>query len=348
MYLRRRLSLLEGEIEKKRLDSLLVTNPANLTYLSGFTGHDSLALITRKNKFFITDSRYIEEAVDEIKGFDVRLVTKSTYATIKDIAEEEKLKRLGFESMNLPYGVANRLKSIVAPAKLIPAAGLVETLRSLKDEEELKLIRGAIGLTKKVFKKLSLLVRPGVPEEHLRRIIEGYFLKEGAKAAFDPIIASGKNSSKPHARATAKKIENNTFVMLDVGCSLKRYCSDITRMFLLGKASNAFKKIYGIVRGAQELALEKIMPGARICDIDLAARDYIDCKGYGKRFAHSLGHGVGMDVHEEPNISRSNETRLKPGMVFTVEPAIYIPNFGGVRIEDMVLVTDRGCEILTR
>ena len=344
----KRLSLVKDEFEKRRLDSFLVTNETNVSYLSGFTGHDSLLLITPKKKFFITDSRYIEDAKSCIKGFNVRLVVRSTYETISEIAEEERLKKIGFESMNLPYEVANRLKGVVAKAKLIPVNGLVENLRSVKDGAELDSIRNSVVLTKKVFDKVITFVKPGCSEKYVKGKIECEFAKTGAKTAFDPIIAAGKNSSKPHAMATSKKIEGNSFVMMDLGCSLKGYCSDMTRMIVLGKVADKFKKIYGIVRAAQELAIEKITAGARIRDIDLAARRYIEANGFGKCFGHSLGHGVGMDVHEEPNVSRSNEAKLRRGMVFTVEPAIYIPKFGGVRIEDMVLVTDEGCEVLTR
>ena len=330
------------------MDAFLVTDETNVYYLSGFSGHDSLLLVTQGESFFITDSRYIEEAKGSVRGFKIKLVDKSTYSTLGEIVKKGRLGRVGFESMNLPYEVAGKLKRMVRPARLVPIKDLVERLRAVKDVLELEAIKDSIALTKKIFKSMARLVRPGISEKFIARQAEIAFIKRASHPSFDLIVAAGANSSKPHASPADKRIAKNSFVMMDMGCNLNGYNSDITRMVVVGKMQEKFRKIYDIVHTAQVRAIAMIRPGRRIAEVDLAARGYIQDQGFGKYFGHALGHGVGMAVHEQPNISRINEELLKPGMVFTVEPAIYIPEFGGVRIEDMVLVTDKGCEVLTR
>lgn len=343
-----RLKDLRAKLKALEIGSLLVTNETNVRYLSGFRGGDSLLVITPDSQFFLTDSRYTEEAKDSVMGFAVVEVTTSTYDCIKEILKRNRIKKIGFDSMNLPYGVAKRLSGYISPAKLIPVKNIVESLRAVKDGKEIGAIRNSIKLTKDVLKKAVEMIRPQATEKSISDFIECEFIKRGARVAFDTITACGRNCSKPHAHATSDRISNNDAVMLDMGCRLGLYNSDITRMIFIGKVKDKIKEIYGIVRAAQDAAIEKIRPGAKISDIDLAGRGYIEKKGYGKFFGHSLGHGVGMDVHEEPSISRMNNGKLESGMVFTVEPAIYLPKLGGVRVEDMVLVTDKGCEILTR
>lgn len=342
-----RLSRLRDEMEKAKLDSLLVTDRTNVSYLSGFRGDDSVILITGKKRYFITDSRYIEEAEEDLRGFDIRLVRESTYRTIADLVKSWRLKSLGFESMNLPYGVAERLKQAIGLKVTRPVKGLVETVRVLKDAREIELIKKSIRLAKDVLAKVAKLAKPGAAEDVLAKIAELEFINRGAHPAFLPIVASGARSSKPHAAPTAAKIPKDSVVMIDLGCNLNGYNSDITKTLFTGR-QDKITKIYSVVKEAQALAIEKIAPGKRASEIDFAARGHIHKNGFGKYFGHSLGHGVGMDVHEDPGISRISETVLRPGMVFTVEPAIYIPKLGGVRIEDMVLVTDKGCEVLTR
>jgi len=345
---RLRLKKLRIELNRLGLGSLLVSNETNVRYLSGFMGGDSLIVITPDSQFFLTDSRYTEEARDTVGGFTIVEVTASTYDTIGKIVKKNRIKRIGFDSMNLPYEVARHLASYIRPAKLISTKNIIENLRAVKDPDEIAAIKRSVNLTKDVIKKACGKIRPGITERAISDFVECEFIKRGARIAFETIVASGRNCSKPHARATEKRIAKNDVVMLDIGCKLDLYNSDMTRIFLIGKVKNKIKEIYGIVRAAQSAAIEKIRPGAKISEIDLAGRGHIAKKGYGKFFGHSLGHGVGMDVHEEPGISKRNNNILKPGMVFTLEPAIYLPKFGGVRIEDMVLVTDKGCEVLTR
>lgn len=345
---KKRLRCLRSELNAISLGAFLITNETNVTYLSGFTGDDSFILITPDSQFFLTDSRYVEEAKDTVKGFTIIEVASSTYDTIGNILKNNRVKKIGFESMNLPFEVAKRLESYVGAAKLAPLSNLVEKLRAIKDEKEVGCIKKSVRLTKEALKKAINAIRPGASEKFLSGQIECEFIKKGAIAGFRAIVACQKNSSKPHAHPGNTKVARNDFVMVDIGCKFNHYNSDMTRMVLIGKIKDDIKEIYNIVRTAQEKALAGVRPGIRISDIDIAGRSYIDKKGYGKFFGHSIGHGVGMDVHEEPSVSGRNNDILKPGMVFTLEPAIYIPKLGGVRIEDMILVTEKGHEVLTK
>jgi Xaa-Pro aminopeptidase len=343
-----RLKKLRVELKKIGLGSLLVTNETNVRYLSGFKGGDSLVVVTPDSQFFLTDSRYTEEAGDTVRGFTIVEVTTSTYDCLSNIVKKNRIKKIGFDSLNLPYEVAHRLAGCIRPAKLVPTKNMIENLRAVKDPAEIEAIKRSISVTKNVLGKVTGNIRPGVSERSISDSIECEFIKRRARIAFETIAACGSNCSKPHAHATDKRIANNDVMMLDMGCRLDLYNSDITRMIFIGKVKDKIKEIYGIVSAAQNAAIKKIRPGVKISDIDIAGRGYIERKGYGRFFGHSLGHGVGMDVHEEPSISKRNDNVLKSGMVFTVEPAIYLPKLGGVRIEDMVLVTEKGCEILTR
>lgn len=344
----KRLKELRRELRKRSIESLLVTCHSNVTYLSGFPQGDSILLITPDAQFFLTDSRYIQQARSSLRGFTVVEIESSTYDTIGNIAGRNRLKKLGFESMNLPYAVVKNLEERIGKTRLVPAKDIVEQMRSVKDAIEIRLIKSSIATVKKVLNSIIKHVRPGVSENYLNCLIESEFIDRGARAGFQAIVASGDNSSKPHAEPTDKKIRDNDIVMIDIGCRLGLYNSDITRMVFLGNVRDKLKQIYRIVKDAQDKALEKIKPGRKIAEIDMAARKHIIDSGYGKFFNHSLGHGVGLDVHEEPSISGKSKGILKAGMVFTVEPAIYIHGLGGVRIEDMVLVTEKGCDILTK
>ena len=343
-----RLKRLRVELKKIGLGSLLVTNETNVRYLSGFKGGDSILVITPDSQFFLTDSRYTEEAKDSVGGFNIVEVATSTYDCLSEIIKGNRIKRIGFEALNLPYEVASRLASYVRPTKFVSTKNIIESLRAVKDTKEIEAIKRSVSVAKAVLKKVTANIRPGVSERYISDSIECEFIKRGARIAFETIAACGRNCSKPHAHATEDKVAKNDVVMLDMGCKLNLYNSDITRMVFVGKTKDKIKEIYGIVSAAQSAAIEKIKPGVKISEIDIAGRGYITRKGYGKFFGHSIGHGIGMDVHEEPSISKRNDGILKTGMVFTVEPAIYLPKIGGVRIEDMVLVTDKGCEILTR
>lgn len=346
-YKRRRAQVREAAA-RYGADSLLVTTEENITYLSGFTGHDAVMLIGKNRNFFFTDARYAEEAEKTVLGFEIVQPKESLLATIGQIASNEKLRRIGFESANLPYAVYKKMKSFLKLKKLVPLTEAVEDARSVKDAQEIRLIENAISLTGKVFNRVTAGMKSEDTEASLAREIKTAFIVRGASAAFEPIVASGRNSSKPHAAAANKRIGNCSFIMLDLGCRIKGYCSDMTRTLRRGKTPILFNKIYSIVEKAHSAAIKKVRPGIAANEIDAAARAVISSAGYGKFFGHSTGHGIGLDVHEKPRISHISGMLLKAGMVFTIEPAIYLPGFGGVRIEDVVCVTADGCRVLTR
>lgn len=330
-----------------KLDAFLVTKATNVAYLSGFKGNDSILVLTTGKRFFITDSRYAEESVLTLKGYDIRIARRSCYEEAVKIVRRYHLKRVGFESGNVSFATAHGLINALKGVRLVPHKGLIEDMRSIKEPDEICSIRASANITKDVLNNIIKRLTPGSREDALAGEIEISFIKKGASAAFEPIVASGRNASKPHAIPSASRLERNSMVMIDLGCTLNGYNSDLTRTIPLGKPAGILQKIYEVVREAQRLAIRKIRPGALISDVDKAARGYIKNRGYEKYFGHALGHGIGLDVHEQPAISVHSKGILKPGMVFTVEPAVYLPGKGGVRIEDMALVTDDGCELLT-
>jgi len=345
----RRVELISRRISKIGLDGLLVTNETNVSYLSGFQGTDSFIVITPRKKIFITDFRYKEEAERSLGGFEIEIVRTSSLETISSLMTRLRIRRLGFESMSLPCGVLAKLKESLTGTRFAPFKNAVEELRSIKDKEELHRIKDAIEIAKKVHTKaLRMLRTPRLTEKGLSSALEILLLKEGARTAFDPIVAFNQNASRPHAIPGKTPIGKNGVLLIDWGCRFNGYNCDLTRTHLLGKISMQINAIYYIIKEAHRRALETIREGIRISEVDLAARRHIQKSGYGKYFGHAVGHGIGMEVHESPSISQHNHAPVRAGMVFTIEPAIYVPGLCGVRIEDMVLATKDGCEVLTR
>ena len=275
----KRLALLNKGLKTRRIDALLVTNSANVGYLSGFAGSDSNLLVTSGRNYLFTDSRYIEEVRKNARGFEVRLVSKSMYDDLEDVILKEKIKRIGFEAMNLPYAVWDGLKNFCGKAELVPVKKIVEGIRAVKDKGEICHIRSSIKLAGKVLDKISAAIKPGAAESDISRAAEMEFIKNGARLAYDAIIASGKNSSMPHARPGSRRISANDFIMIDIGCNLNGYCSDFTRMFVLGKPPARFVKMCDIVRAAQEKAIDSVRPGVLAANIDFIARSHIRDKG---------------------------------------------------------------------
>ncbi len=344
-----RLVKLKNVLKKKGLDALFITNPVNVYYMSGFRADVSSLVISKDTNTIITDFRYREDA-EEIPDFTALTIEDNFKKTLNRALKELGVKKLGFEAGHLSYSGAQNLKAVLTKEKvyLEPLMGAVEEIRLLKDEAEIAEIKKAVVLAKMALGSLKSHLRPGMTERALARILEGLILSHGGDGnAFDTIIASGKNSSRPHAYITDKRIEKDGHVFIDFGVKLNQYNCDLTRVIFLGKIQKLLHNIYTTCREAQERAIKKIRPGAPIKEIDRAARGYIASKGFGKFFGHNLGHGVGLSVHELPKIFSKSSQILKPNMVFTIEPGIYLEGTGGVRIEDMVLVTEKGCEILT-
>ncbi|KPK97276.1 MAG: hypothetical protein AMJ95_09910 [Omnitrophica WOR_2 bacterium SM23_72] len=345
-----RIKKLLGKLRENKLDGLIVSLASNISYLTQYASRDSYLLISPQGNTYFTDSRYTEEAREGLKGIaSVKKVNGSVFKMIGESCLTLGLKQVGFEERYLAYSEFKKINSsLKGKARLIPFHSLIESLRQIKDAQELKKIRKAIQITAKALKFIRTFIRPGLKEIEVVAELERFIRYHGASnRAFDIIVASGPNSSFPHHISSARKLTKDEPVLIDMGVDYGGYKCDLTRVFFLDKINALIGEIYSIVRDAQERAFRKIKPACRISEIDSASRQYIVQKGYGECFGHNLGHGIGLDVHETPYISGKEDSSLKKGMVFTVEPAIYLPDKFGIRIEDMVLVTREGCEVLS-
>jgi len=348
MNMSRRLRSLRKIMEAAKLDGMLVSSVPNITYLSAFTGDDSLALVTMESRQIITDFRYVEQVEQECRGWTVVRRDKDLWGAVAAAVKKCRVKRLGFESAHLSHRNHGNLAAAADRVRLVPLESEVENLREVKDAEEVKAIEAALGTQQAAFAEIKEWVKPGMTEKEVARELDYRMRCHGAEgSAFETIVAAGERGSLPHAHATERVIRKGDALLIDWGARRFFYNSDLTRVLHFGTVGRDFEKRYEIVRQAQERSLAVIRPGATFSEVDGAARGFIREKGYGEQFGHSLGHGVGLETHERPTVRGGNEEKLRPGMVFTVEPGIYIPGWGGVRIEDMVLVTDRGVRVLS-
>lgn len=330
-----------------RADALLVSNIKNIRYLSGFTGSSAHILITAGKKFFLTDSRYATQVAGEVKGYRVKICARAVEA-ISAIIAAEKARTVAFESDFVTHDAFLRLKKQLPSVKLKPMPGVSSKARQLKDPFEVDRITDSVRVLDMGFEEAVRVVRAGTAEKEAASLIEFAFREAGADGlAFDTIVASGPRAALPHAKASDRKIRKGELVVVDMGVLLDGYNSDATRTLCVGRPTAEQKKVYRTVLDAQRRAIDRVAPGVKAADVDAAARKTIEKAGYGKYFGHATGHGVGLDVHEGPSVGPLSKERLAPGMVITVEPGIYIPGWGGVRIEDMLLVTKDGFEVLT-
>ena len=344
-----RLNALRQVLSEREIDAFFVTNLSNIRYLVGFTGTAGLLLIVPDEVVFFTDFRYDEQAHAEVAGSRIE-VKKGTLlqAMARDDAARG-IAKMAFEGADLKYASFEQLQELLPGRELSSAVGIVEGLRLRKDEEEVRQIRAAVELGDRVFGEICELAKPGMTEIEIAAEIDCRMRRAGAQApAFDTIVASGPRSSVPHAKPTRRRVSAGDFVVLDLGAYIDGYASDLTRTLVVGSPSAEQQQIYATVQRAQREALEVVRSGITAAEADSTARALIDMEGYGDRFGHGLGHGVGLEVHEGPKLSQESKDTLETGMVVTIEPGIYIPGWGGVRIEDMVVITDDGCEVLTR
>lgn len=334
-------------LEKLGLDGILITSDYNRRYISNFTGSSGVVLIGLNDVQFITDFRYVEQAKKQCVGFEV---VKHTGSIPEEVAEQVKklgIKKLGFEQDHVTYSSHKAFNEAVQ-AELVPVSGLLEKIRLIKTDAEIKILKVAADIADAAYKHILEFIRPGISELDVSNELEFFMRKAGAtSSSFDIIVASGKRSALPHGVATDKIIEKGDFVTLDYGAYYNGYVSDITRTLAVGEPEAKLKEIYEIVYEAQRLGMEGIKPGMTGKEADALTRDYISEKGYGEYFGHSTGHGIGLEVHEGPALSYKSDTKLEPGMIVTVEPGIYIPELGGVRIEDDTIITKDGNETLT-
>lgn len=345
-----RIQNIRDSYKKQGIDALLVTNLNSIKYITGFLGSAAVVLITKKKAFFITDFRYktiVQEGIPA--DFEVMISKQGSYDFLKKFIKKEGLKKIGFESTTLNYNAYASLKDDFK-AKFVPVAGLIENIAAVKEGYELDCIRKAVDITDKAFEHILATIAPGrTTEQDLAADITYFQMKLGGeKNAFDPIVASGENSALPHARPTNRVIQSGDLLTLDYGTVYKGFNSDMTRTIAIGQISDEKKKIYNVVHEAQKRAVEAIKEGMICKTVDAVARDYIREMGYGDYFGHGLGHGLGYEVHEAPRLNQFSKYKLKVNNVVTVEPGIYIEGLGGVRIEDDVIVTAEGCEILNR
>lgn len=338
-------------LEQFGVDALLITDPFNMRFLSKYRGEGAV-YISKTQQVIITDSRYTEAAEKE-STFTVieenREHKRSQILNECIVKEGKAILRLGYEDQFMRCSEFVAMNKELSNVEWIPLEGKVDVLRRIKTEEELEYLAKAEAIGDYAFSEVCKELKPGMTELQVAALIEFYMKMAGAEGlSFDTIAASGVHSSMPHAIPSEKKLEEGDFLTMDFGCKYKGYCSDMTRTVVIGKASEKQKEIYNIVLKAQLAALAAVQAGKRGKDVDKVARDIIAEAGYGANFGHGLGHSVGLFIHEEPRLSPNDDTILEEGMIETVEPGIYVPGFGGVRIEDMVVVTKEGCRNLTK
>jgi Xaa-Pro aminopeptidase len=330
-------------LEPLELDALYITRPENVRYLTGFPHpEDAQVLITPEGAFLLTDPRYPEAERES------RIPAKVLKREEREALFQDLRGRVGFEAEHLPYAALERLREL-SPAEWVPTKGVVERLRLKKSPEEVARIRQAQALAERALERALALLRPGVEEREVALEIEFFLRKEGAEGvAFPPIVASGARGALPHAGASEKRLEPGELITLDLGAKVAGYHSDMTRTVALGKPSPEMRRVYEAVQEALEVALQGLKPGRTGKEVDALAREALGRHGLDRYFVHSLGHGVGLAVHEGPGLSPYTEEVLEPGMVVTVEPGVYLPGVGGVRIEELVLITEDGIELLSR
>jgi len=335
-------------LDRMDLDAILVTTIHNIRYLSGFTGSDGVVIISRDGLWFLTDSRYRTQAGEQVSGFTLGEYRRKLEETA-ELIREQGFGKVGFEASSLTVAQHTALVEDLSPDGLVALPGDFDALRSVKDRDELAALENIAELASQAFLDLVPEIRPGETERRLALRLEWLIREAGADAAsFGFIVASGPRGGLPHASPTSRAIGYGELVTFDFGGIRNGYCSDETVTVAVGSAGPRQREIYEVVKEAHDRAIERVRPGVPCRDVDAAARDHITAKGFGEFFGHGTGHGVGLEVHEKPVISFRNEETLEEGMIVTIEPGIYVPEWGGVRIEDTVCVTRDGCRIMTK
>lgn len=343
---------LQSSLHKNHIDALLITHLPNIRYLCGFTGSAGALLISESKCVFFTDRRYAEQVKEEVKGAKAVVGATGPLTSAGEWLKENwkiRSKRLGIESESMTVAARQRLAKVLRSGFLLrPSPQLVERARMIKDEKEIGRMREAAQLGAKIFDRALETIRPGISEMEVAGEMEFAARRAGAdEMSFPTIIASGKRSALPHGRASQAVIPAQGFVVCDFGVILAGYCSDMTRTVCVGRPTAEARGIYQAVLEAQRAALEAVRPGVSVGEVDRAARKALRGAGLARYFTHSTGHGVGLEIHEPPRVAAGQSERLQPGMVITVEPGVYLAGRGGVRIEDMAVVTGSGCEVLT-
>ncbi|CAK8711755.1 Xaa-Pro aminopeptidase [Candidatus Electrothrix laxa] len=354
---KQRVKKIQKTLQRRKLDAVLITEPHNRRYLSSYTAADhgiqetaGVLLIPKKgNPWLLTDSRFALQAEKEAQGFTIELYKKGLYALLKKLLPALKIRRFGFESHYVLHSSAKKLEEIAEKIKVepVPLLDLVERIRVIKTEEEIQQIKKSVFLNEQVFQSVHKTLAPGMTEIEIALALEQTMRRMGAEQpSFETIVAFGTNAAKPHAVPTNRVLQEGEIVLIDMGLVLQGYCSDMTRTFVVGTPKKKFLQRLRIVRKAQLAGTKAIRAGAVCREVDQAARKVITDAGYGDFFGHSLGHGVGLAVHEAPGLGPRNRKKLQAGMIVTIEPGIYLPEWGGIRLENMAVVREDGCEVL--
>ncbi len=355
--IKKRIHKLQKALRRRKLDAILITEPGNRRYLSGYTAADHsieessglLLIPSQGTPYLLTDSRFSLQAEEEASVFAIELYAKGLFTLLKQILPRMGVKRLGFESHYFLHSSAAKLEKMTGSidVELEPLTGVVERMRVIKTEDEIRLLKKSVLLNERVFQLVYSTIEPGMTEIEIALAMELTMRELGAEgASFDTIVAFGANAAKPHAVPTDRALKSGEIVLIDMGLVLNGYCSDMTRTFVAGKPGATYLERLRVVRKAQLAGINAIRAGAVCRDVDQAARRVIKDAGYGDFFGHGLGHGVGLAVHEEPRLGPRSRKKLQAGMIVTIEPGIYLPEWGGIRLENMAVVRDDGCEVL--
>ncbi len=341
-----RLKRIRASLKLHKLDAIVLTHPSDLWWASGFSGHDSIGIVTARELIIVSDFRYDQQLKREAGHVTVVMRKSNMLKALPETIAARKLKRVGFESQYTTFSIAH---AISLKAEAVSLDNLLVNLRSIKDMSEIKTIRKAIEIAQEGLRATLPTIRIGQTESEVAaRLVYEMTLRGASGPSFAPIIAVGANSALPHYRAGSTRVANGQTLLIDWGCVYDGYCSDLTRTFFIGDVNPKMIKIYDIVLKAQKAAIARIRAGMTNLQADAVARKIITTAGFGKEFGHGTGHGMGMDIHEEPRLNPLFASRmLEKGQVVTIEPGIYLPGIGGVRIEDDVLLQESGCEILT-
>ncbi len=343
-----RVTRLRARLAAAGVDAVVLTKPQNITYVTGFTGSAGNAVVTQADAHLVVDFRYVEQAAGQAPRFGLVRSQGPLLDTAAAVLRQLRVQRVGVEADSLPVGAFRRLQAAVDPAEVVPLDGL-DQLRWQKAADELEAIRRAAAVADAAFQDVLPAIRQGAVEREIAVALEHHLRRRGSeRAPFDLIVASGPRSALPHGVASDRVVGTGEFVTVDFGAVVGGYHSDCTRTVVTAPVSDRHREVYGVVLAAQTAALEGLRAGITGREADALARSRIAQAGFGDAFGHSLGHGVGLAVHEGPTLSPREEAVLQPGVVVTVEPGVYLAGWGGVRIEDLVVITEDGCEVLTR
>lgn len=342
-----RVRSLRALMVRSEVHALLVTNLTNVRYLTGFSGTNGQVFVSPERLVFLTDPRYRARAADLVEGADIEIYPNRLTDVLGPLLQMAKVKRLGVEAQTMTLAARDELAGRLEEIELVPTTGLVEELRRSKDDEEVALLKEAVALGDEAFSWVLDRIVPGATERQIALDLEIKMREMGAdEVSFPPIVGSGPLSAHIHHTPSERELQKGDLVLLDLGCRRRGYCSDLTRTVVLGSATDQQRELYQVVLEAQLQGIEAVAPGSRGRAVDAQARGIIEKAGFGDRFGHGLGHGVGLEVHEEPRLRRISEDTLQRGDVVTIEPGVYLDGVGGVRIEDIVLVTETGREVL--